>query len=190
MARYKKLVVAGFLFYRSLQFFCPVFSFAAMYGGSRYTLTSEEFVVIKSTEQLKGYDSEHELQYTVESVMSVFASTSAMSGGEYSLTSDLVSSLDEEAAAEDLGEAHVYPNPCNSGKGCEKLMFTELTQEAEIDIYTVSGELVRKIAKRDTGNKHEWDLRNDYGKKVSSGLYLYYIKADNSVKKGKFVIIR
>ena len=65
-------------------------------------------------------------------------------------------------------------------------------QKCDIKIYTISGELVEKIEHDDNfdGNEY-WDLKNSAGKKVSPGLYIYVVEADNGLSKiGKFAIVR
>jgi len=56
-----------------------------------------------------------------------------------------------------------------------------------IRIFTVSGERVRTISKDDTGADAFWDVRNDGGSQVASGLYLYIIDAGTR-KTGKLIV--
>lgn len=94
-------------------------------------------------------------------------------------------------AAETLEKTHVYPNPCNAALGHTFLTFTQLTSRAEIHIYSISGMLVRSLYKDDAAtDEMRWDLTNDNGETVASGVYLYYIKSGTLVKKGKIIIIR
>lgn len=111
-----------------------------------------------------------------------------LQGGSYSLNPGVLDSIG--AMPETLDDAHVWPNPCNAKKGCTGLTFAKLTYDAEIKIYTVSGELVWQAEKRDEFMTKVWDLTNTYGHKVASGLYVYYIKSGNSSMKGKFILIR
>jgi len=119
---------------------------------------------------------------------SIVSGAARLQGGSYSLNPGVLDSIG--AMPETLADAHVWPNPCNAKKGCAGLTFAKLTYDAEIKIYTVSGELVWQAEKRDEFMTKVWDLTNTYGHKVASGLYVYYIKSGNSSMKGKFILIR
>jgi hypothetical protein len=113
---------------------------------------------------------------------------SGLVGGRYTVTWGVVNSWRPPQATVDT--AHVYPNPCYSKRACTGITFTRLTLNATINIYTVSGEKVKKIVKNNNIDSVGWDLRNEDGKLVTSGLYLYIIHADGSSKKGKIVVVR
>ena len=112
----------------------------------------------------------------------------SLSGGRYSVTWGIVNSW--RPAQADVSTAHAYPNPCNISKGCNGVTFTRLTLRATITIFTVSGEKVRTIAKNNNIDSVGWDLRNESGSKVASGLYIYAINSEGSSKNGKLVIVR
>ena len=112
----------------------------------------------------------------------------ALSGGRYTVTWGVVNSWRPPQA--DVSAAHAYPNPCYAKRGCTGVTFTRLTLNARIHIYTISGEKVRRIEKNNNIDSVGWDLRTDSGALVASGLYLYIVKADNSSKKGKLVVVR
>jgi flagellar hook assembly protein FlgD len=90
----------------------------------------------------------------------------------------------------------VYPNPWipESNNGSQGTLsggitFAELpTEGGEIDIYNVSGEIVRKL-RWDYGSTLNWDGKNDQGEDVASGIYIWVIKGSSS-KNTKIVIIR
>jgi hypothetical protein len=75
--------------------------------------------------------------------------------------------------------------------------FIRVPHEATIRIFTASGELLRTLKANQfaspgglTGDV-AWDLRNDRGRGVVSGIYLYQVEtADGRTRKGKFVIIK
>ena len=119
---------------------------------------------------------------------SVYSGATFLSGGGYQMSSGVLNSA--ETLPDTLGDAHVYPNPCNIRKGCTKVVFSKMTQTVEIKIYTVSGELVWQSYKNNSDPRYAWDLINNKGNEVSSGLYVYYIKTGNSSKKGKIIVIR
>lgn len=94
------------------------------------------------------------------------------------------------AAKNDLTAAHCYPVPFKPTLGHTKITFTELTRSARVRIYTLSGELVRRLDKDDSGKTLEWDARNERGSAVDSGVYLWLIENAVQKKKGKLMIIR
>lgn len=112
----------------------------------------------------------------------------SLSGGRYNVTWGIVNSW--RPAQLDVSTAHVYPNPCTLTKGCNGVTFTRLTLRATINIFTVSGEKVRTVEKNNNIDSMGWDLRNEAGSRVASGLYIYVVKGEGSSKKGKLVIVR
>ncbi|MCK5218657.1 T9SS type A sorting domain-containing protein [bacterium] len=95
----------------------------------------------------------------------------------------------------DLDKAHVYPNPIRPGssgtQSAQVLRFFNLTREAKVRIYTLKGELIRTLTKKDRQLFIEWDLRNEAGRMAAPGVYLYRIESEKgSINKGKFMIIR
>ncbi|MCD6579682.1 hypothetical protein J7L48_09410, partial [bacterium] len=104
----------------------------------------------------------------------------------------------------DLAKAHAVPNPyfygsSDASKENGNIVFINLTSNADIYIYTIRGNLVKKIEHTSTSSgaygdgAERWDLTNDSGNQLATGLYFYLIKnPDNKddVKKGKIAIIR
>lgn len=105
--------------------------------------------------------------------------------------------------SESLRHVLNYPNPFSNSTcfqfehnyGYEPL-------DIRIDIYSVSGKLVKSLIHQSAGdgfriNDIKWDGTNDYGAKLSSGVYLYRVNIksmDSQIKKQsnfeKLVIIR
>lgn len=109
-----------------------------------------------------------------------------------------------------ISKAINYPNPAGkgythpSGENHTTIQF-QLTRPAndyEINVYTLSGDLVRKINKEAiTVNidrsqdlkwvyEFNWDLKNGDGELVAPGVYLYLVRADGHSKSQKAVVIR
>ena len=114
--------------------------------------------------------------------------STSIRGANYSVSLGILNSWRPPQG--DVRGAHVYPNPCNLKIGCTGVTFTRLTLRAKIKIYTVSGEYLRTIEKDSNIDSVGWDLKTMSGRYVSSGLYIYFVEGDNSVKKGKMIIIR
>lgn len=113
---------------------------------------------------------------------------STVSGGKYTANLGIVNSW--RPAQADVSTAHVYPNPCSLRNNCNGVTFTRLTLNAEIDIFSISGEKVRHITKTTNIDSEGWDLRNDAGARVASGLYIFMVKGGGTTKRGKIVIVR
>ena len=97
----------------------------------------------------------------------------------------------------DLSDAYAYPVPYKPNDGLSTtgdetngITFTNLSTEAEIKIYTITGELVKKLIHKDGWNEEWYPVENEKGKKVVSGVYIYYIENNKQHKSGKLVIIR
>jgi hypothetical protein len=92
--------------------------------------------------------------------------------------------------AQNLENVVVYPNPFKPSKGHIKIRFEGLTENVTIRIYNIAGELVKSEENIITGF-FDWDVKNDSGEKVASGVYIYVITDDEGrIKKGKIAIIR
>ena len=114
----------------------------------------------------------------------------------------------------------VYPNPYygnaywdGSSERLRKIYFYNLPQDCEITIYTLSGDVVKRIhhtsasngsnlrwfetfskdqSQKMTGGEEPWDLITDGDQAIATGMYLFTVK-DNSngnIKTGKFLIIK
>jgi len=84
----------------------------------------------------------------------------------------------------------VYPNPWRSDKHTGKNMtFANLPAGSTIKIFTVSGRIVKTLSS--SGTSIPWDLTNDSGGNVASGIYLYLIMDGQGNKThGKLAVIR
>lgn len=59
-----------------------------------------------------------------------------------------------------------------------------------LTIYNIKGQLIREFNETSADNKtHIWDLKNEQGKPVSSGIYLFLLKSKNKtlIKKGVLI---
>lgn len=120
----------------------------------------------------------------------------------------------------DQAEVGVYPNPYYGNAywdgGTErlrKIYFYNLPSECQITIYTLSGDIVKRIDHNYnsngsdikwfqtyasdgkqvmTGGEDVWDLLSDNDQAIATGLYLFTVKDTNNgeIKRGKFLIIK
>ena len=90
----------------------------------------------------------------------------------------------------DLSQVKVFPNPYVMSRANEGISFINLTPKATIKILTLSGRLVNTIEETDGNGGVTWDLKNERGLLISSGIYLYYVESDGQSKMGKFAVVR
>ncbi len=87
----------------------------------------------------------------------------------------------ETAKSDFLEKAMAFPNPYFGASPLEKeitdafITFTRLPKTCTIRIFTVAGDLIRTIKKDDDTQFARWDLRNDAGVPVASGIYIVHI---------------
>jgi len=94
------------------------------------------------------------------------------------------------ALAKDLDDVWVFPNPFRQGGGDTVIKFLNLTEGTTVRIYNIAGELV-KMQENITTGSFDWNTRNDFEEKVSSGVYIYIITDNESrIRKGKIAIIK
>ena len=92
----------------------------------------------------------------------------------------------------------VVPNPyivhskLNETEYLRQIRFTHLPEECQIQIFTVTGELVFKLDhKSETDGNAFWDLRTINNQEVSPGLYLFTVSSNGrETFIGKFAIVR
>ncbi len=81
----------------------------------------------------------------------------------------------------DVEKINVFPNPYYTASSMEPDRFTHfvtfnhLPPHAIIRIFTLNGALVRKLEKNDPSQFFRWDLLNEKGWRVASGLYIVHI---------------
>ena len=78
----------------------------------------------------------------------------------------------------------IYPNPWRAAREASgDITFDQLPADSSVKLFTVAGKSGENAECRCTG-KATWDLTNDSGDKVASGIYLYLI-SDNSGNKNQ-----
>jgi hypothetical protein len=94
-------------------------------------------------------------------------------------------------------DVNVYPNPyygfheLEASRTNKFVSFNHLPQTATIKIYSLGGTLVRTIDKADDGTQFiEWNLKNQYGYPVASGLYIVRIESGGNEKVLKLALVQ
>lgn len=97
---------------------------------------------------------------------------------------DLVPVKNDNLTAKDaLNLIRVVPNPYYGFSGYEKsqldykVKITNLPQACTISIYNVGGTLIRRFKKDSPLSYQDWDLKNEYGITIASGVYIVHINA-------------
>ena len=149
-------------------------------GSAPWTAIATVDISVQSFVDENVYDG-NTYYYTVATT-NVYNWTSEYSN-VVSVDIDLPKPLDSAA---NLDTITVAPNPCRISSG-GKLRFIHLTASAEIRIYTTSGALVRTLYHTDGTGTLEWDLRNDEGNTLASGIYVYYVESHRTDEASKFI---
>lgn len=109
------------------------------------------------------------------------ASAQITQSGVYVLAASLLTKLDG---------TYAYPVPYKPSAGHTVITFKNLAVDSTITIYTIMGELVRQLHNDGDVDTLTWDVKNQDGDRVASGVYIYQIKNGGSEKRGKLMIIR
>ena len=109
-------------------------------------------------------------------------------------TDDIVASTGDLNVAKDAMDAiRAVPNPYYGKSTYEtnqlenKVKITNLPEQATISIFSVSGTLIRKLKKDDSMTSIDWDLKNDFGIPIASGLYIIHVRGKFRDENGRIV---
>ncbi|MBN2090224.1 S8 family serine peptidase [candidate division KSB1 bacterium] len=90
----------------------------------------------------------------------------------------------------DLSQVNTFPNPYRIGLEQIPFKFINLTQNAEIKILNLNGNLIKTLQETNGDGGLEWDLCDENGNQIVTGIYLYLITHEHQQKIGKFAVIR
>ncbi|HAH31332.1 MAG TPA: hypothetical protein DCL44_03345 [Elusimicrobia bacterium] len=77
-----------------------------------------------------------------------------------------------------------------TGTEAKGIIFESLPQTGRIEIYTLDGRLVRKLATPTSGPAvMSWNVKTASGEKVASGVYIWRVISGANVKTGKLMVI-
>ncbi|RMH57425.1 MAG: T9SS C-terminal target domain-containing protein, partial [Candidatus Hydrogenedentota bacterium] len=108
------------------------------------------------------------------------------------------------AAAANLSNVIIYPNPFRPNDGNAQtgrafvpgdnstgLIFGNVTSTVDIEIFNMAGRRISAIHATNTGGNVQWDVKNDDGRDVASGVYFAIIRSPNGDRVvKKFMVIR
>ncbi|MCB9247207.1 MAG: T9SS type A sorting domain-containing protein [Ignavibacteriales bacterium] len=99
----------------------------------------------------------------------------------FTLTAPGYTSYDATKAAQDVKEVNVFPNPYYGvnpneiNKYQRYVTFNHLPAKATIRLFNMGGQLVKTVVKDDQSQLARWNLSNERGLPVASGIYIAYI---------------
>jgi parallel beta-helix repeat protein len=98
-------------------------------------------------------------------------------------------SIEKEAVSppSTVDGARAYPSPFRPGDGATGIMFDRIPPETDVRIFTMDGQRVKNLT-ADGDGRVQWDLTNDNGNPVSSGVYLTSIEKDGGRKRLTVVV--
>jgi len=85
---------------------------------------------------------------------------------------------------------YAYPNPFKPSEGATVITFADLPPGSNLKIATVSGELVYQIKLGTSDTQYVWNVKNQDGKELASGVYLYSISYPGGTTSGKLAVIK
>lgn len=92
--------------------------------------------------------------------------------------------------ARTLDAVHTFPNPYRMGVDPEGITFADLPAECEIRILTIAGQTVRLLNEENGDGGLVWDGRDEAGRLVPGGIYLYRVTAGGKDHLGKLAVVR
>lgn len=99
-------------------------------------------------------------------------------------SNDIAAKQGEQFGKDAMELINVVPNPYYArahGSGYEtstidnRVKFTNLPERCEISIYTLDGQLVRRLKKDDEASHLDWDLKNQARVPIASGFYIIHV---------------
>ncbi len=111
----------------------------------------------------------------------ILCNHSLTTANSFTFTSPSNVTRDEELAKNDVNQINVFPNPYygvnpqETDKYLRFVTFTHLPDHAIIRIFNLAGVMVRKIDRMSPSQFEQWDLKNQEGLPVGSGLYIAHV---------------
>lgn len=121
---------------------------------------------------------------------------SSYSSGRVKISDNAGSVLVLTGNSADLSDVYFYPSPARINNGEGKLTFANLPNYVDISIWSLTGKKIADLKERDGNGGFTWNLRDDFGVLVDSGIYIYRMVMRDSknteleTKLGKVAIIK
>ena len=94
-----------------------------------------------------------------------------------------------ESPSDTVAVARAYPNPARPDLGHTEMVIDRLPEGARVRVYTLRGEFIREL---DAGflGEARWDLKNESGRLVASGVYLVLAQGVGGTERLKVAVER
>mgnify|MGYP000232181715 CR=1 FL=1 len=131
-----------------------------------------------------------------DEVTFVYANPIQQGVDTWSLSTVANSSSTANITQSDIDLISVYPNPyyglhaLETSRSEKYVSFNHLPEKATIRIFSLGGTMVREINKNTTSQTAQWDLSNQYGYPVASGIYIVYVETDFGTKVLKLAVVQ
>ena len=86
-------------------------------------------------------------------------------------------------------DVHVIPNPYRPEQHGDGVVFKNIPAGSTIRIADVNGDFVKELLTAE-GVDVVWNVTNNAGNKLASGVYLYYVISKGAIAQGKLAIIK
>ena len=112
----------------------------------------------------------------------------------WSLSTVANSSSAASTTQSDIDKISVYPNPyyglhaLETSRSEKYVSFNNLPEKATIRVFSLGGTMISEI--KTTTNIAQWDLANQYGYPVASGIYIIHIETDYGEKVLKLAVVQ
>lgn len=116
----------------------------------------------------------------------------------YEFSAPAAATYDAKQAKADVSQINVFPNPyygfnrAETSRNSRFVTFNHLPPSAEVRIFNLAGALVRAFEKNDASQHMNWDMRNQNGLPVASGVYIAYINMPTlgATKTLKLIVVQ
>jgi flagellar hook assembly protein FlgD len=88
-----------------------------------------------------------------------------------------------------VASVRAFPSPFRPGRGAAGITFDQLPAQTTLQLYTTSGLLVKTLA-ADSYGQALWDVTNNDGSSVSSGVYLAVIEKGGERRVMKVMVVK
>jgi len=121
-------------------------------------------------------------EWVIDDVLQVFYFNNIVPGDDTYEFTTTAAAFSTELAGSQIDDINVFPNPYYGfnpeeiNKYNRFVTFNHLPYSAKIRIFNLAGVLVQTIDKQDDSQFERWNLANEEGLPVASGLYIAYLE--------------
>ncbi len=150
------------------------------WSNAAETFNDENFLIIKDSTIANLYLQE-------------FAARYHKAGGTDELTVTSVEAIQDRFLPTAIQLSQNYPNPFNSVTTINYQLIGRADQEVELAIFNLLGQKIKTLVSENKAAgfySAQWDGKNEAGESVSSGIYVYQLKADDFKMEKKLILLQ